>query len=873
MRTLESLTLINTTLAFLDPAWFNYTTNLVKLNINSNLLGGLDSNSFSKLPLLQLLDLGLNIIESIQPGIFSGLKQLLYLRLDGNKIKILESYVMAGLVNLVDPSPFRLSNQNIEEIRPFALTGLRKISSLILTSNSLTSLMKNSFYGLANLSFLDLSNNKINSIEVETFIGLLALKVLNISSNLLNSTLHRAFLNLTSLETLFLNENQITVVFDDSFEGLGRSLLKLNLAKNKLNFIKNESFRDLSKLVLLDLASNSISSIQTGSFQNQRFLKVLILSDNCIYKINPLLFKNQGLLNELHLDYNSLTKIETVFRNLNNLTVLNLAFNSIYQLTNQTFTGLNSLVYLNLSNNFLKSLNRSLFSLKSVRSFDLTNNMLRTGHTEQFYFDQKYSTYEFYFRNSSLEIIKQMRESNILKLDLSFNNLSKDGLMNNINFKEMSQNLIYLDLRRTRLDGYAVDFLNILKKLTYIDLSDNFIRFKGKFLPFTANLTAIKLSNVNLSNAVFETYIDLGFFELLTFLDLSLNNLESVKYKYFNFSIRFNFLNLSHNKIKFIEDKAIPNRFMKVFDLSFNNLSIITMSSFYANLFYQCKFLVTNNKIERFIVDLAFIEMHVVNLSGNGLKEVPDNLQAQTLDMSFNAIRTIKQNTFSQILVNLFLSCNQIESIEDNSFLKLTRLVDLDLSNNRLTNLGNDTFCGLFSLKFLNINNNSILFISKGLFRQLINLEHLLLDSNPIKLVEAESFSKLSFLKFLCLDSFNPSDEKRITNLTFDGLNNLRKLVLEKHILDILSNLLSIQSNLKPQYDSTILGIVYYKSRNVIFSEEDYTDWDCFLVLFSVRFQVQVNLFQETTLKFFLDYCGKYSLTQLRFIINSIIIS
>jgi Leucine-rich repeat (LRR) protein len=728
---------------------------------------------------------------------------------------------------------------------------------------------------------LDLSTNKIRSIEPDAFNGLPALKSMNVSNNLLNSMQHKLFVNLKNLETLILSKNEIASICNDSFNGLGHSLVSLSLASNKLQFIKNDHLANLIKLQFLDLKSNSLAAIESNAFINMRDLNALFLSENCLFKITPILFQSQQKLDQLFLDFNLLMNIEQSFVNLKNLTTLNLAYNSIHQLTNHTFKGPNSLTNLNLSNNLLKSLNQSLLSLKSLQSIDLSNNNIRGEQLNQI-FSKPNVNYEYYFKNTSIELVKLIKgNGKIEKLDLSFNNLSME--IRSISFNQMTTSLIHMDLRRTGLNGFSVDPLNVLKSLTYIDLSDNFIKLKARFLFNSPDLTYLLLSNVNLSNSDFETCLNhLKLFRLLKFIDLSHNNLETIKAGYFPQEL--NLLNLSFNKIKSIEYgsiRIVRRTALFVLDLSANGLTDLfrsifitagTADAFEAN---HVTILAGNNNIQ--LCDLTFTSMSLANLTRNGLHEVPSAINTEALDMSYNFVTEIKKITFMKMkaLLQLYLASNQIKSIEKDSFYRLNNLVVLDLSNNLLTKLDNDTFSGLFNLKILDLTNNSVQHIQKKLFRDLLNLEQLFLNSNPIRLIEDESFIKQGFIKILEIDSCDYSESacSSITNSTFVGLESLRKLTLHKKILDSFINLVYIVSNLNPPFDKTILGMRYFKSRHVIYYKKDYTDWDCFIILYSVKHKVQLNLFDDALHNAFMNYCRQYSLNQLKFIISSYQIS
>jgi Leucine-rich repeat (LRR) protein len=566
----------------------------------------------------------------------------------------------------VENKNLQLNNQNIQEIKPFAFIGLNQVSDRFnLASNSLAVLYNDSFTGLLNLVDLDLSKNKINFIELNAFEGLQSLNSLDLSSNNLNSTLRQVFAKLTRLETLLLNDNEIRLLNSDSFDGLD-GLGELTLANNKIKFIKNDFFSKLVALQYLDLAFNSISAIEPLSFIYLTNLRGLSLSDNCIYKLSSLLFQNQVLLSKLILSSNLLTNIELVFVNLTKLESLSLSHNAIYQLSNLTFNGLNNLVYLNLSNNFLKSLNESLVSLKSLQSIDLSNNKIQTGRKFQLFSDSESFKLEYYLSNTSVELIEQIKWDDSMKLDLSFNDLSREIF--NIPFTEMEDNLIYLNLRQTNLISFAVDVLNVLKILTFIDLSCNLIRFDGIFLSNLTKLTVLKLSNVNLTDSNLDTNLN---FKSLNFLDLSLNKLETIKVKCLQSNLEIRHLNLSYNRIKSIENNLLIesyesyiNGYELQLDVTSNCLTNLNMS---LNALFAA-----HNNLSTFYLHNVFSLLSIANLSRNILNEIPSYKMwwVEHLDISFNSVTSIKQSNFidKDRLAKLYIASNLIETIEGNSF-------------------------------------------------------------------------------------------------------------------------------------------------------------------------------------------------------------
>uniref|UniRef100_A0A8C3JQN4 Leucine rich repeat containing 19 n=1 Tax=Calidris pygmaea TaxID=425635 RepID=A0A8C3JQN4_9CHAR len=153
-----------------------------------------------------------------------------------------------------------------------------------LLSNSLSN--QSLFYLLIQSNFSDIPTNFFQNVTK------LSLKNNIITLKDSDKEILRSFINLTEL---YLNENMITVLY-------------------------NNSFCNLTKLVILDISNNHISTVHKAAFAG-----------------------------------------------LNQLSVLNLSYNMITQLDSDVFTSLKSLTVLNLQNNFLKSFHiKSPFQLIEI---------------------------------------------------------------------------------------------------------------------------------------------------------------------------------------------------------------------------------------------------------------------------------------------------------------------------------------------------------------------------------------------------------------------------------------------------------------------------------------------------------------------------
>ncbi|XP_033752468.1 G-protein coupled receptor GRL101-like isoform X2 [Pecten maximus] len=126
-----------------------------------------------------------------------------------------------------------------------------------------------------------------------------------------------------------------------------------------------------------------------------------------------------------------------------------------------------------------------------------------------------------------------------------------------------------------------------------------------------------------------------------------------------------------------------------------------------------------------------------------------------TLDLSYNDIYTIPEDTFS-MLVNLeylILNRNPIVSIEGTAFSGLHLLKELSLIGSKLRNLSSNTFAECDALTNLNLSSNQIEMIEHGTFNNLAYVKTLDLRNNHIQLAE-HIFKGLSSLSVLYVDSY-----------------------------------------------------------------------------------------------------------------------
>jgi hypothetical protein len=91
----------------------------------------------------------------------------------------------------------------------------------------------------------------------------------------------------------------------------------------------------------------------------------------------------------------------------------------------------------------------------------------------------------------------------------------------------------------------------------------------------------------------------------------------------------------------------------------------------------------------------------------------------------------------------------------------------------------------------------------------------------------------------------------------------------------ILSIILNLKMNLHPIFFmkrqvQNEKWISYYESINLNYeikfvdARREYSYWDCFLVLYFIQFNIQLNLKDDTQARLFLTDCGQYSMEDIQ---------
>lgn len=227
---------------------FESTRNLEILNLDSNSIRELSTQTFALLPLLTTLTLNRNRITTWNSSYSENNQALQELRLDRNEISYISGDAFSNLPNL---RVLRVGDF-IEELPTFM--GLNALEELWLNDNRLTVVSGDSFRNLVNLRRLELSFNNIESV---------------------NFTLSAPG-SLPNLDILSLAFNNISAIPNGTFT-MFSNLSDLSLRRNRIELLPAESIRPIAQIRMLDVTSNRIARIERDFFSdvtNMTFLSV-----------------------------------------------------------------------------------------------------------------------------------------------------------------------------------------------------------------------------------------------------------------------------------------------------------------------------------------------------------------------------------------------------------------------------------------------------------------------------------------------------------------------------------------------------------------------------------------------------------------------
>ncbi|PRD22317.1 UNVERIFIED_CONTAM: Lrrc15 [Trichonephila clavipes] len=315
-----------------------------------------------------------------------------------------------------------------------------------------------------------------------------------------------------------------------------------------------------------------------------------------------------------------------------------------------------------------------------------------------------------------------------------------------------------------------LDVQQLLSNLSNIYSSNDLLDFTLNvtnlaFLP-EYTFSDFKIKNLTLGNELRDIYND-----LFSGLEYSLLN-----------------LNLQYNDIEFVGNPLSSLQNLKRLNLDYNNLEEIDTVIFF-NL-SKLEFLsVSGNNISSldsdFLINLPSLQTLILNC--NNFPSVSDiNIESATLTKLSAQIcsigNSLERDSFSRVsnLKDIDLSSNNINGVESNALNELHSLEIMNLSNNKVEFLRNNAFSSLYNLIELNLKNNKLSLVEENAFRNLTKLKRLDISGNMLEAILQEYTLDLHSLERINLQN---NKIKIVTARTFSRSANLQDLQLGGNVL------------------------------------------------------------------------------------------
>lgn len=782
-----------------------------KIDLGENYLKNLPRIPFNNSVYIRDLNLAFNDIKTLTAECFSGL-QCGRIILSYNQLESVEMKAFSGVYDSLEYLDF--DHNNFQHF-PMALTQLKSLKYLYLSSNSLTEIPGQAFnHVCGTLKALSLSGNRLSRVPTDALQNCTRISHFNIAFNEIYEINDGDFTNWgTSVRSLILASNRITSLKSQTFNDL-HFLKELSLSFNPLRYLDPDAFvgledleslemsfsldrdslpyeifRPLNGLKWLSLDNNNFNSVPEQSLDYLSELIYLNLESNKIEFIPVNFFKPSihTKLKDVRLSNNELTSVHSdTFKSLSSLDTVLLSNNRIKNIQTDSFNDLSNLSKIILSDNLLSHISpRTFANLPSLTKLDLQNNLLT-----QFsfgYFANVSSPLQLNLsRNQITTCSADLKILNVQVFDLRYNNLARvPKCLENVALLRK----LYLDFNLIpSLEQNGFMHLTSLEQLT---LQQNKILYVHKKAFF------------GLQN--------------LQILDLSKNLISQLHMGQFSNMPKLRILNLSKNDINYLPKDIFSNTLLEMLDLSDNSFVVVPSLSLSDVGLSLRHFSISSNTIEHIdsttFPDIPFLQY--LDLSNNKLTILPDNVFTslgllQKLDLSFNPLRANFKELFhyAQNLKELNLANT---GISITPHLPLPNLVHLNLSYNNIDTINKNSVQDLQRLKYLDLSHNQFFNVPSHIWIHIPLLKSVDLSYNPIKEIVSDSFygtpnlQELNLLGLKYLHRFESKGLIQIRILTKLSIQTWPKIEnFQSQFCNLLSNLNQIRI-LKIHFEESML--------------------------------------------------------------------
>ncbi|XP_047532172.1 chaoptin isoform X2 [Vanessa atalanta] len=579
------------------------------------------------------------------------------------------------------------------------------------------------------------------------------------------------FFQATGMYRLAINQNPLESIQDEAFYGLDNTLWELELKQDRLTSVPSRALRYLQKLRLLDLTGNEITEITGDNWLGlENSLQTLILSDNSIATLPLDAFSGLLILETLDLHGNHLSVIDSgVFRDgMSRLSKLLLGDNQLTLIPYEELSPLRQLRHLDLSNNLIKQvppahdLNGVKLSLDYLKLDQNNIKILLPGSFKYFNIlnttslngNPIFTIREDAFRNAKIKTLS-LRDCGVTELSPA-------------SFAGLENSLQNLDLSENNLTMISKFMLNKLDSLRFLNLREN----KVDTNLLATNNPSEYSTTPSVNNFQYKLfYLDISGSSSLEMSLQDVRRMRSLRYlavsklirrsitseDFLEFGVELEDLKIIGSTINRIEASAFQHvRTIKTLDLSENNIDFIDPFAF-AELHSLTTLKMANGladsvKILPFEPLKALIELEYLDLSNNKLKNVPDTsfhfmYKLKTLNLQDNLIDQFSKGTLQsdihRELESVCLSLNQLQRIDQHTFVNLRELQEILIEDNLIETVYRRSFTSLDNLKVIRLRGNIITEISEESFQNLPALKELDISFNQLETFKFSIFDQV----------------------------------------------------------------------------------------------------------------------------------
>ncbi|XP_016648368.1 PREDICTED: probable LRR receptor-like serine/threonine-protein kinase At4g36180 [Prunus mume] len=413
---------------------------------------------------------------------------------------------------------------------------------------------------------LDLSNKTISGPIVGSFANFSNLRVLNLSSNTISGTVPGFFANFSKLTSLNLSGCWLNGIFPNEIFQVP-TLQTIDLSANfKLGGSLPEFPKKIGSLQSLSLSKTNFSGSLPDSIGNLKMLSTIDLSNCSFHGSIPSSLFSLPLLSQLNLSHNQFSGELAISNVSSNLVTLDLSFNNLEGQISVSIFNFQGLQSLNLSsNNFTAFPFNGPQQLENLTNIDLSYNSLLSLYngTDSSYssFPQldslnlaanKLGTIPYFLRNQSTLFSVDLSENHIRgkipRWIWSFNQLSTLNLSCNylvtLEAPLLNSTVKTVDLHSNKLQGQIPTFLPSAK---YLDYSrNNFSSIPSNIGDFLTNTLFFSLSSNNLHGLIPASICNASNLQIL---NLSNNSLSGMITQCLTAMRDLSVLNLARNNL------------------------------------------------------------------------------------------------------------------------------------------------------------------------------------------------------------------------------------------------------------------------------------------------------------------------------------